>query len=344
MLFDNNTINRILIIRLSAMGDIIMASVVIDAIRHHFPDAQIDWLVQPESKNLLEHNPKLNNIICWPRKEWSTAFKAKQFMVLLGKIREFSKLLKNQQYDLVIDLQGLLKSGFLAWLSGAPHRVAIESKETNRLLVNKIIQRPAHDTRMSSQYLHLLSTLDLDYDQAKMHIATDQSDLDFAAECLAQHKLNKKEFFVFCPFTTRPQKHWFDESWRSLAKQLDLPCIVLGGPSDVSHANSLCAGSGMINLTGMTKLSQAYAIIQQAKALVGVDTGLTHMGIAAQVPVVALFGSTCPYLQTPNPKAQIIYYHLECSPCRRKPTCNGEFTCMRNIAAEQVRDTLLELI
>jgi heptosyltransferase-1 len=70
--------------------------------------------------------------------------------------------------------------------------------------------------------------------------------------------------------------------------------------------------------------------------LVGVDTGLTHMGIAFNTPTVAIFGSTRPYLDTRRDNAKVIWLGLECSPCRRNPTCHGAFTCLRDITPDQV--------
>lgn len=92
----------------------------------------------------------------------------------------------------------------------------------------------------------------------------------------------------------------------------------------------------MRNWTGNTSLGEAAALVRHAGAVVGVDTGLTHMGIAFSVPTVAIFGSTCPYTQTCRDNARVIWLGLPCSQCRRHPTCSGAFTCLRDISAERV--------
>ena len=86
----------------------------------------------------------------------------------------------------------------------------------------------------------------------------------------------------------------------------------------------------------MTSLRQAAALIERAKLLIGVDTGLTHMGIAFDRPTLCLFGSTCPYLDTTHDNAQVIYHRLSCSPCKRRPTCDGRFDCMQAISVDEV--------
>ncbi|MCG7962328.1 MAG: glycosyltransferase family 9 protein, partial [Candidatus Thiodiazotropha taylori] len=91
-----------------------------------------------------------------------------------------------------------------------------------------------------------------------------------------------------------------------------------------------------INLVGETSLRQAAALIARGSLVVGVDTGLTHIGIAMNRPTLCLFGSTRPYLDTTHENAQVIYHPRSCSPCKRKPTCQGSFDCMAEITAAEV--------
>ena len=92
----------------------------------------------------------------------------------------------------------------------------------------------------------------------------------------------------------------------------------------------------MVSLAGRTSLIQVAAVMQQAALVVGVDTGLTHLGIALRRPTLALFGSTRPYLDPDFEQARVLYEPMACSPCRRRPTCGGEFTCMRAHTPERV--------
>ena len=89
-------------------------------------------------------------------------------------------------------------------------------------------------------------------------------------------------------------------------------------------------------VAGLLSLESSGALIAAATAVVGVDTGLTHLAIAHERAVLALFGSTCPYLHTQNSRARVIYQALSCAPCKRRPTCDGAFTCMSNISAAEV--------
>jgi len=89
---------------------------------------------------------------------------------------------------------------------------------------------------------------------------------------------------------------------------------------------------------------QSAAVIKNAALMIGVDTGLTHMGTAFMRPTVALFGSTCPYLITASPATRVLYHPFPCSPCRRSPTCSGEFPCMADITVAEVMENSVQLL
>jgi heptosyltransferase-1 len=149
----------------------------------------------------------------------------------------------------------------------------------------------------------------------------------------------EKEYAVIAPFTTRPQKHWNTAGWRGLSEALSGEFgwkTLLLGKGEEKTSREIAAARDVVNLSGKTTLAQAAALIRKASLLVGVDTGLTHMGIALKVPSVALFGSTCPYLDAGTDRATVVYKKMECSPCRRHPTCHGAFTCMNDISVEDV--------
>jgi heptosyltransferase-1 len=150
-----------------------------------------------------------------------------------------------------------------------------------------------------------------------------------------------------CPFTTRPQKHWFEDRWIGLAHRLrdsGFTPVLLGGPADREAAARIAKGMpGIANLVGALKLDESVAAIADASVLIGVDTGLTHIGSALGVPTVALFGSTCPYVDPVAPRGVVLYEKLACSPCRRNPTCNGRFDCMRALEVERVMSEALRV-
>lgn len=331
----------ILIVRLSAIGDIVFASPLIHALRQRYPAARISWLVQPESKALLEHHPELDEVVIWPRARWQTLWKERRWLALWREVASFRHSLREQGYDLALDVQGLLKSGLLTWFSGATQRIGLGSREGSQYLMSATVEKGGEPRRIGSEYLYLAEQLGLPVDQFEMHVGLSDEDRVYADQLIEKHQL-KQGFVVICPFTTRPQKHWFNASWQALIEQIaenwQLPVVMLGGPGDRQPATEIKAAGAarLVNLVGETNLRQAAALIARGSLVVGVDTGLTHIGIAMNRPTLGLFGSTRPYLDTTHENAQVIYHPLSCSPCKRKPTCHGSFDCMAEITAAEV--------
>ncbi|MEW8030526.1 MAG: glycosyltransferase family 9 protein [Candidatus Thiodiazotropha sp.] len=331
----------ILIVRLSAIGDIIFATPLIHAIRQRYPGARISWLVQAESKGLLECHPELDRVIVWPRQEWEGHWKRRRWLDLWRAVRQFRQELKQHRFDVAMDVQSLMKSGFLAWLSGAGRRIGLGSREGSQWLMNRVIDKGGEPRRIASEYHYFAQQLELPVDEFEMHIGLSDEDCSHADALVSANGL-ERGFIVICPFTTRPQKHWSNTSWNALldalAEQWQLPAVMLGGPGDRSSSTAIGGRNrdGLVNLVGETTLRQAAALISRAGLIIGVDTGLTHMGIAMNRPTLCLFGSTRPYLDTTHENGAVIYHPRQCSPCKRKPTCNGSFDCMRDIKVAEV--------
>jgi heptosyltransferase-1 len=331
----------VLLVRLSAIGDIVFASPLIAALRRAYPDAHLAWLVQPECRALLEHNPALDEVIDWPVRDWIALWRQRRPVELIREVRSFREALRRRRFDLALDLQGLLKSGVLTWMSGAPERIGLGSREGSQRLMTRVIPRGGDHERIGSEYLFLAESLGLPAEDFAMEIHPAAEDGRFAENLIREQSLGGG-YAVICPFTTRPQKHWFEKRWSELARrihaEMGLSVVMLGGPADRDSAVRIGSGahSGLLNLAGKTGLLQAAAMIERCSLLVSVDTGLGHMGIAFGRPSLLLFGSTCPYRSSTRGNARVLYHPMDCSPCKRKPTCGGTFDCMRAIEVDEV--------
>jgi len=328
-------------VRLSAIGDIVFASPLISALRRACPQAHIAWLVQPECTALLDHHPDLDETIVCPMGHWRRLWREGRYREIGRGVRALRGILRERRFDLALDLQGLLKSGLLARLSGAPERIGLGSREGSQWLMTRTVPRGGDSKRIGSEYLFLAETLGLPTDRFAMAVHYSAADAEFAQETVARERLTSG-YAALCPFTTRPQKHWFEERWTQLATrlraELGVTPVLLGGPADREAAGRIAHDTDgpVVNLAGRTSLTEAAALIDRADLLVAVDTGLGHMGIALGIPSLLLFGSTCPYLDTTRANARVLYHRLPCSPCKRRPTCAGAFTCMREIGVAEV--------
>ncbi len=237
--------------------------------------------------------------------------------------------------------RGCFKSGALAWLSGARERVGLGSREGSQWLMTRRLPRGGDAQRIGSEYRFLAESLGLPTEDFAMAVHYGEAEAAFVEEIIQREGLGSG-YAVLCPFTTRPQKHWFEERWAELARrvrsELGLTPVLLGGPTDREAATRIADATDdlLVDVTGRTSLTEAAALIDRAALLVAVDTGLGHMGIALDTPSLLLFGSTCPYLDTTRANARVLYHPLPCSPCKRRPTCGGSFDCMRLIGVEEI--------
>ncbi|NTS75720.1 glycosyltransferase family 9 protein [Catenovulum sp. SM1970] len=322
-----------------------MASALIPSIKLKYPNAKLAWLVEPVAANLLSENPLLDEVIIWPRAQWQKLWREKRYVEWFKTVRDFIKMLRAHGFDLALDTQGLLKSGIWAFLSGADKKVGLGSKEGTAMLMNQVVERIPDAARISSEYLAMAQSQNFDTECFNMHLPVSEQTSSTVDRLLESKGINQeKGYIVVCPFTTRPQKHWIESYWQEffkLAQQSQLSLVILGGPGDKPNAERIVKdakanGIEVTDLCGETKLLEAVNVIDKARLLVGVDTGLTHVGIAQHTPTIAIFGSTRPYTHTTRDNAQVMYTEIECAPCRRRPTCDGDFTCLKKLTAEDV--------
>lgn len=328
---------RILIVRLSALGDLVFATTLLDGLRRAHPQARIDWLVQPEFADFLRSQPAIGEVRVWDRKAWAALWQARRFGALWRAIRAFRNELRTQDYDWVIDAQGLAKSRLLAWLAGGRRRIGYDSKEPFGFLLHQRIARPV-DARpyvrkpIAGEHRALIESL------------TGQPGRTPHLEVRATAPAGLgADHLLLAPFTTRPQKHWPERHWSTLIRQLAArgqPMALLGGPADRDAADRILSASGVaaqvLDLVGRTRFAEAAAAIAAGRAVIGVDTGLTHVGIACDRPTVAIFGSTVPYRTGARAPLEVIWLGLPCSPCKRRPTCGGAWTCLADITPARV--------
>lgn len=332
---------RILIVRLSALGDVVLSSGLIPALKARWPEARLSWLVDAPAAPLLAHNPHLDELRVLPLSQWKQLWRSGHRLQAWRAFRAWGRELRAQEFDLVIDPQGLFKSGLCGWLSGAPLRVSLWPREGNQLFVHDCVRPaipPGPERIISFEYRALAAAVGaMDF---QLDLAVGEAPRLRATQLLQEAGIGGRPVVILAPFTTRPQKHWVEERWPMLAAALwdaGYQPVILGGPGDRAAAERMASQEArLVNLAGRLKLDETVAAIAQAQLLIGVDTGLTHMGIALGLPTIALFGSTAPYLHAGTPRVQVLYKALPCSPCHRAPTCGGQFHCMKQISVAEV--------
>lgn len=321
------TAPRILIVRLSALGDIVFATSLLAGLRARWPQAHIAWLAQAGFAGILDGDPRVDEVI-------KIAPDTIKSPAALWRLRGE---LGRRRFDWVIDAQGLAKSRLLAALVPGAVRVGFDSREPMGFVLKQRVAKGGDVRDIASEYRYLAETIGGEA-APPPRLIVGEAARKAALATLDEHGL-RPGFVALCPFTTRPQKHWMEDYWPQLAALLaGRQLAIFGGPGDVAAAARIVAASNVpiVDLAGKTKLAQVPALLQLSGAVIGVDTGLTHIGIAVQRPTVAIFGSTCPYLQGAESPLIVLYDALACAPCKRHPTCDGRYDCLRGLTPLRV--------
>lgn len=319
---------RVLIVRISALGDLVFCTALLDGLRRAYPKAHIAWLAQPGFAGLLDGDPRLDTLIRLPPRALEG---------ITGLIATWRLLRQHAPYDWVIDAQGLLKTRVLARLAPARRRIGFASREPGGFLLDRLIDKGGELADISSEYRFMAQGLTgQDPGPPRLLPAQTASPLP-------------PRYIALCPFTTRPQKHWMEAYWGELAHALRGaglgPCVIFGGPADRLAADRIMATMprDTVDQVGKTRIAELPALLQHAALVIGVDTGLTHIGVALQRPVVALFGSTCPYTRGTTSPLRVMYDALPCAPCKRRPTCQGAYTCLRGLTPARVAQAAIDI-
>jgi len=302
------------------------------------PEAFLAWVVEEKAADVLVDNPYLDEVIVWPRATWRRQTRG---LARLARQWGFFQDLRRRRFDVVIDFQGLARSALLGLASGARHRIGnIGTREGSGLCYTSRVPRPAEPSSRQ-RCLELLRPLGIESRDRRMVVAITGDDRAFATAFRERHGIQDYPYLCLCPATTWANKHWREERWGQLAdalrERLGLYPVFMGARADLPLLERIgreMRGRPVI-AAGQTSLKGAAALLEEARAVVSVDTALMHIGVAVNTPVIGLCGpSFWPGFQDYE-NYTMIRKAVPCSPCLRHPTC-AHFDCMRAIGVEEV--------
>ena len=321
---------RILIVRLSAIGDCIQTMPLACAVRDHWPTAHITWVTEKVSAPLVEACSAVDRVVVVP-KGFATTWK------LLRRLR---RVLTTSTFDFALDPQGLTKSGLVAWLSSVQRRIGFArpaSRELNPFLQTERVRSVA--THRVNRYLELLRPLGSAENAVRFGLNLPAAAATTAQKLADQHKLHAG-YAVLNPGAGWDSKRWPVERFSHVARHLaarGIPSLVVwAGSQEQAWAEEIVKqAAGGAHLAPQTSLLELAAVLERAQLFVSSDTGPLHLAAAVGTPCVALFGASRGDACGPYGRGhQVLQVALDESPGRKRPGANN--WAMRAIGPQAV--------
>ena len=339
----------ILIIRLSAIGDVVHALSVIAPLKKYYPGCRITWVIEEEAAELLKSYPGIDRVIVSRRKRWIRQIRGYQFMKALRQVAAFIRILRTDEYDLVLDFQGLFKSGILVFLSKGKRKIGYENaREGSRYFYSEKAPATGFNDHAIDRHLVLIKHLGIEDPEVSYSSFFNKADEDAVNALLVSLKIDlEKPLVVIHPAAQWKTKIWPGDKAAKLCDRLSKECscqvVLVGSYAEEAFLGNIAAAakSDVKNLAGKTKLGELACLISRSALMVSTDSGPMHLACAVKTPVVAIMGPTAPWRTGPfGDDFSVVRNEIPCSPCFKKVKCPlGHHKCMTDISVEEVFKT-----
>jgi lipopolysaccharide heptosyltransferase II len=344
------TPKKILIIRFSSIGDIVLATPLIRVLHASIPSSKIDFIVRKEYSELICSNKNLNNIY--------------EFDVKAGfsGLRELKNQLHTERYDLVIDIHNSLRSRYLRWMLGVDNVVVINKRLFARTMLIRLKKNFYRGViSVADRYIEPVQKYGIENDGKGLELFISDK---IRAQALAKMKklgIHQSGMMIgFCPSAKHATKCWPQERFAKLGAKLSKDCnakiLLFGGQEDkekcssiTNTINSLSKEGSATNLSGKLLLLESAIAMESCTVIVTNDSGLMHIAAAMKRKIVALFGSTVKefgFFPIGTENKVVERPSLYCRPCShigRKECPKGHFRCMKEIEVDEVAETVKHL-
>ncbi len=340
----NDDLQNVLIVKLSAMGDVIHALPVSYAIKETFPEAKVTWVVEPPSLDLLKMNPCIDKILL---------FKKKDFRSLKGFMREFFPFkheLQEQSYDAVLDLQGLFKSAAIAFFAKSNIKLGICNMRELSDKISKPVVGENSEGHIVERYLDTARAVGCVVGNVRFPIQVPVADSEKARAIMDQAGLREgNPFVVFVVGANWPNKRWPTENFAALGdwfyELAVVPVLVGSGDLDEQRAQEIEAKMSIppINLINRTNIAQLAHVLRSSRLVIGGDTGPVHLGSALGVRTIMLMGPT--NASRNGPFGQIEHAIEVERPCKGcwKRACPKNEICLEKIPVSFVENKIASM-
>lgn len=329
---------RILIRTTNWIGDAVMTTPVVRAVRRNFPDAHIGVLAKPWVAPVFNANPHVDQVLLYDTKGLHKGFSGKQRQ---------AKELRRDRWDAGIVLPNSFESALLFAMARIPIRIGYKTQLRHFLLTHPVFldQQLKDHSHETDHYLRLLKLIGLKTGQPELELVISSDDQTRGRDLLRENGIDEAETVIGinpgAAFGTA--KRWPVERFAQLADLLvekyNGRILIFGGPGEQDVAQSIATAMThtSLSLSGKTTLVEAMALVERCRLLVTNDSGLMHIAAALHRPLVAIFGPTNPVTTGPlDLQATIVREPVECSPCLKRECLLEYHLCMDRIAVDQV--------
>jgi heptosyltransferase I len=355
---------KILLIKLSAVGDVIHTIPVLNKLRRRYPAAQLDWLVTPAIAELLRHNPAISNVIEFAREDWSKPWTLTPF-VSYGRL---AAKLRANAYDLVVDMHGQFRTAVFTLATGAPVRIGFDrprarvwdasprtfsaearkhawqgAREGSWIAYTHHIPVPTLDLHAVDRYLSVGPILGLEKGPPDFSFPVPQAAIARVESLLRQHDIADTPLVTMAPGTIWETKHWESDKFAEVARhflQQGFAVALMGTRRERAVCEDVARlAPGAVDVAGETTLTELAALVRRSAISVTNDSGPMHLAVALNRPVVSVFGPTDPIWIGPYGRADAVSRAgVPCSPCflRQLSRCRYDHVCMENVSARAV--------
>ena len=337
MSIDHSMIRKILYINLAFIGDVVLSTPTIRALRAKYPDAVIDMLVIPWAAQAAAGNPYANHVYIYDKK--GEHRKIKNLWQLICKLR-------SEHYDLAITTNFALRGAIMAKAIGARYRLGYDTQRAGLFLTHTVSASRVvvkHETENQLDVVKPLGITTSDFSLTFRHNPADVANM--------HKKINissELPIVVICPFGRHPLNSWRIEGYVDVIKALSgvASCYLIGGKAEKEKLDAINSKAGYCGrvLAGELTIGELAAFLAESSIVITVDTGPMHIAAAVGVPILALFGRSD--LRVWGPRAtcdKIVRVDLDCAPCITPRECQHH-SCMKDISSDMVISTALEML
>lgn len=334
------TYKKILIIQTAFLGDAILTTPLVRALRQTFPDSLIDILLIPETFAVFENNPHITNIITYNKRK--SVKKWLSFISLILKV-------KHNNYDLAVSAQLSMRTSLIMWLSGVPNRLGFPRQKLKTMTIDLPKGLP-----VVKRYVKLMEALTNEPFSYQTEIFWDEETEKTINDLTGRYLEESKLTVGIAPGSVWATKRWLPEYYSELIRMLsenNIQSVLIGGKEDCELCEKITAESGVnpLNVAGKLSMQGSAALIRRLKLIITNDSAPLHLANAVKTDVVAIFGPTVrrfgffPFRK----KDKVLEIGLNCRPCgkhggNRCPL--KHFSCMKSITPDIVFKSILETL